>query len=208
MYVQQFMKPHVITVSPDENILNAMNTMKTKRINRLPIVSKGELVGIVTDGDLRKASPSAATSLSKFELNELISKVTVKEVSTKKVITCSPETLIEDAALDMREHKIGALPVMENGKLVGIITQNDIMDAFLDIMGARSSGKRIVIEARDGVGVMNEVSSIIKQFELDITNLAVFHLSNRMVQILCRVNGEQTEEAVKALIEKGFNVIQ
>jgi acetoin utilization protein AcuB len=208
MYVQQFMKPHVITISPDENILNAMNIMKTKRINRLPIISKGELVGIVTDGDLRKASPSAATSLSKFELNELISKVTVKEVSTKKVITCSPETLIEDAALDMREHKIGALPVMENGKLIGIITQNDIMDAFLDIMGVRSSGERIVIEARDGLGVMNEVSSIIKQFELDITNLAVFHLSNRIVQILCRVNGEQTQEAVKTLIEKGYNVIQ
>ncbi|OEH85024.1 acetoin utilization protein [Desulfuribacillus stibiiarsenatis] len=208
MYVQQFMKPQVITVSPDENILNAVNIMKTKRINRLPVVEKGKLVGIVTDGDLREASPSAATSLSKYEVNELLSKATVKDVSTKKVITCSPETLIEDAALDMREYKIGALPVLESGQIVGIISQNDIMDAFLDIMGVRSPGRRIVVEVRDELGIMNEVSSVIKEFQLDITNLALYHLPNRMVQIFCRVVGEQTDEAVNALLEKGYKVVQ
>jgi acetoin utilization protein AcuB len=208
MYVQQFMTSQVITVSPNESILNAMNIMKTKRINRLPVLNSGKLVGIVTDGDLRAASPSPVTSLSKFEMNELLSKVSIKDVAVKKVVTCTPDTLIEDAALLMREHKIGALPVMEGEKMVGIITQNNILDAFLDVMGVRSPGKRIVVEVRDELGVINEVSSVIRSFETDMTSLAVYHLPNRKVQILCHLDGERSEEAVDALIEKGFNIIQ
>jgi len=208
MYVQQFMTSQVFTVTPNESILNAMNLMKTKKINRLPVLSNGKLVGIVTDGDLRAASPSPVTTLSKFEMNELLSKISIKDVAVKKVITCTQDTLIEDAALLMREHKIGALPVMEGDKLVGIITQNNILDAFLDIMGARSPGKRIVIEVRDEVGIFNEISSIIKQFGVDITSLAVYHLPKRKAQILCRLNGDRADEAVNALIEKGFDVTE
>jgi len=208
MYVQQFMTSQVITVSPAESILNAMNIMKTKKINRLPVISSGKLVGIVTDGDLRAASPSPITSLSKFEMNELLSKVSIKDVAVKKVITCETGTLIEDAALLMREHKIGALPVMEGEKMVGIITQNNILDAFLDIMGVRSPGKRIVIEVRDEVGIFNEISIVIKRFEVDITSLAVYHLPNRKAQILCHLDGEGAEEAVSTLIQKGFSITQ
>ncbi|NLI92894.1 MAG: CBS domain-containing protein [Peptococcaceae bacterium] len=208
MYVQQFMTSQVITVSPDESIFNAMNIMKTKRINRLPVISSGRLVGIVSDGDLRAASPSPVTSLSKFEMNELLSKVSIKDVAVKKVITCSPDTLIEDAALLMRENKIGALPVIEGEKLVGIITQNNILDAFLDIMGVRSPGKRIVVEVRDEVGIFNEVTAVTRQYGVDITSLAVYHLPNRKVQILCHLDGDKAEEAVSSLIQKGFNVTQ
>ena len=208
MFVQQFMTSQVITVPPAETLLNAMNLMKTKRINRLPVISGGKLIGIVTDGDLRAASPSPVTSLSKFEMNELLSKVTIKDVAVKKVVTCSPDTLIEDAALIMRENKIGALPVIENDKLIGIITQNNILDAFLDIMGVRSPGKRIVIELRDEVGIFNEITTITKRFEVNITSLAVYHRPNRMVQILCHMDGEKAEEAVNVLIEKGFNITQ
>ena len=208
MYVQQFMTSQVLTVSPNESVLNAMSLMKTKGINRLPVVSSGKLVGIVTDGDLRGASPSPATTLSKFEMNELLSKVTIKDVAVKRVITCTPETLIEDAALIMRENKVGALPVMENDKLVGIITHNNLLDAFLDIMGARSPGKRIVIEVRDEMGIFNEITSVTKNLEVDITSLAVYHLPNRKVQILCRLHGEKAEEVVDLLLQKGFNITQ
>lgn len=208
MYVQQFMTSQVITVSPNENILNAMNILKTKRINRLPVINNGKLVGIVTDGDLRAASPSPVTSLSKFEMNELLSKVSIKDVAVKKVITCTADTLIEDAALLMREHKIGALPVLEGDKLAGIITQNNILDAFLDIMGVRSPGKRIVVEVKDEVGIFNEVTGVIRQYGVDITSLAVYHLPNRIAQILCHLDGDGSEEAVKTLIEKGFSITQ
>ncbi|KUO61902.1 MAG: acetoin utilization protein [Gracilibacter sp. BRH_c7a] len=208
MYVQQFMTSQVFTVTPNDSIFNAMNLMKTKNINRLPVISGGKLVGIVTDGDLRAASPSLATTLSKFEMNELLAKVSIKDVAVKKVVTCTPETLIEDAALIMRENKIGALPIMENDKLVGIITHNNILDAFLDIMGARSPGKRIVIELRDEMGIINEITSVTKKLEVDITSLAVYHLSNRKVQILCRLDGEKAEEAVNILVQNGFSIIQ
>lgn len=208
MYVQQFMTSQVITVSPNESILNAMNTMKNKRINRLPVISGGKLVGLVTDGDLRAASPSPVTSLSKFEMNELLSKVSIKDVAVKRVITCSPETLIEDAALLMRENNISTLPVMDGEKLVGIITHNNILDAYLDIMGVRSPGKRIVIETRDEVGIINDVTTIIRQFGVDITSLAVYHQPNRKVQIFCRLDGDNAESAVNQLIAKGFTVTQ
>lgn len=208
MYVQQFMTSQVFTVSPSESLLNAMSLMKTKQINRLPVISSGKLVGIVTDGDLRQASPSPATTLSKFEMNELLSKISIKDIAEKKVLTCTPETLIEDAALIMRENRVGALPVMENNKLVGIITHNNILDAFLDIMGSRSPGKRIVIEVRDEMGIFNEITSVTKNLEVDITSLAVYHLPNRMVQILCRLHGEKSEEAVEIFFQKGFNITQ
>lgn len=208
MYVQQFMTSQVFTVTPSESIFKAMNLMQTKKINRLPVISGGKLVGIVTDGDLRAASASPATTLSKFEMNELLSKISIKDVAVKRVITCTPEALIEDAALIMRENKVGALPVMENDKLVGIITHNNILDAFLDIMGARSPGKRIVIEVRDEMGIFNEITSVTKKLEVDITSLAVYHLSNRKVQILCRLDGEKAEEAVENLVQKGFSITQ
>lgn len=208
MYVQQFMNSQVVTVTPDENISNAMNLMKTKRINRLPVVSKGKLVGIVTDGNLRSAHPSAATTLSKYEMNELLSKITIKEIAVKNVITTTPDTLLEDAALAMREHRIGALPVMEEDRLVGIITQKDIMDAFLDIMGVRSSGKRLVIEVSDKVGVLNEISSVLTGLDLNIINLAVYHMPNRKIQIFCRIDGERVDEAIQMLNDKGFAVTE
>ncbi|NLP44001.1 MAG: CBS domain-containing protein [Peptococcaceae bacterium] len=208
MYVQQFMASKVITVPPNENILNAMNIMKNKRINRLPVVSNGKLVGLVSDGDLRAASPSPVTTLSKFEMNELLSKINVIDVAVKKVITCTPDTLIEDAALLMREHKVGALPVMEGDKIVGIITHNDILDAYLDIMGVRSPGKRIVIEVRDEVGVIYKVTTIITNYGIDITNLAVYHLPNRKAQIFLRLDGERVEEAIQELNSKGFTIIE
>jgi len=92
--------------------------------------------------------------------------------------------------------------------LVGIITHNNILDAFLDIMGARSPGKRIVIELRDEMGIINEITSVTKKLEVDITSLAVYHLSNRKVQILCRLDGEKAEEAVNILVQNGFSIIQ
>lgn len=208
MYVQQFMASKVITVPPNENILNAMNIMKNKRINRLPVVSNGKLVGLVTDGDLRAASPSPVTTLSKFEMNELFSKISIIDVAVKKVITCSPDTLIEDAALLMREHKIGALPVMEEDKLVGIITQNNILDAFLDIMGVRSPGKRLVVEVQDEVGVIYQITTVIKNLGVDISNLAVYHLPNRKAQIFLRLDGERADEAIQDLISRGFTVTE
>lgn len=207
MYVRQFMSTPVISVSPNETIAETVSLMREKNVNRLPVVDNGKVVGLVTDGDLREISPSPATTLSIFELNYLVAKTSIREVAVKQVITCSPDTKIEDAALLMRENKIGGLPVVENGLLVGIITETDIFDAFLDTLGFRSPGLRIVVEAKDEVGVISEMSAVIKDYNVNIASLAIFHKSDASVQILTRLNGSRAEEAKEALIARGFHLI-
>ncbi|KGK89399.1 acetoin utilization protein [Desulfosporosinus sp. HMP52] len=206
MYVRQFMTAQVFTVGPDKSIADSMALMREKKISKLPVVEKGKLVGFVTDGDLREVSPSPATTLSIFELNYLIAKTPIREVAIKKVITCHPDTQIEDAALMMRDHKIGGLPVIEDGKVVGIITGSDILDAFLDIMGFRSPGQRVMIETKDQIGVMSDLALVTKEHEVNIGSLAVYHLKDNKVQILARLQGDQVDEVEKSLDKKGYQI--
>lgn len=204
MYVRQFMTTQVFTVSPDESIADAMALMREKKIDRLPVLEKGKLVGFVTDGDLREVSPSPATTLSIFELNYLVAKTPIREVAIKKVVTCHPDMGIEDAALLMREHKIGGLPVLEEDKLVGIITGYDILDAFLDIMGSRSPGKRVVIERKDEKGVLLDIATTFKQYDTNVASFAFYHLKENKVQFLARLQGDQVTEVKTSLEEKGY----
>lgn len=206
MYVRQFMTSQVFTVTPDESIADTMALMREKKINSLPVVDKGKVVGFVTDGDLREVSPSPATTLSIFELNYLIAKTPIREVAIKEVVICRPDTKIEDAALLMRDHNIGGLPVLDEGKLVGIITGSDILDSFLDIMGSRSPGQRVVIETKDKSGLMLDLAVTIKEFEVNIASLAVYHLKDNQVQILARLQGEQVDNVKMSLEEKGYNI--
>ncbi|KLU59146.1 inosine-5'-monophosphate dehydrogenase [Peptococcaceae bacterium CEB3] len=206
MYVRQFMSTPVITVHPNDTIADTIALMREKKINRCPVVEKGRVVGLVTDGDLREISPSPATTLSIFELNYLVAKTAIREVAVKKVVTCTPDTLLEDAALLMREHKIGGLPVTENGQLAGIITQTDVFDAFLDALGFRSPGQRIVVETKDEVGVISDMSETIKNYNVNIASLTMFHRSGDIVQILARLNGTRADEAIQALIAKGYRI--
>ena len=115
-----------ITIDPQTTLPEASRLMKECSIRRLPVVDNGRLVGIVTLGDLREASPSQATSLSIYELNYLLSRLTVGEIMTREPISIAPDTSIEAAALLMLEHKIGSLPVVDANKVVGIITESDI----------------------------------------------------------------------------------
>jgi CBS domain-containing protein len=124
--VKDWMTPEPVTIGPDTTLPEAARLMKECRIRRLPVVENGRLVGIVTMGDVREASPSAATSLSIYELNYLISRLSVREIMTHDPIAIAPDTSIEAAARLMLEHKIGGLPVVDGDKVVGIITESDI----------------------------------------------------------------------------------
>ncbi len=207
MYVRQFMTTQVFTVTPEESIADTMALMREKKISRMPVVEKGKLVGFVTDGDLREVSPSPATTLSIFELNYLIAKTPIREVGFKKVVTCHPDTKIEDAALLMKDHKIGGLPVVDNGKLVGIITGSDILDAFLDIMGFLSPGQRVMIETKNEAGVMLDLALSAKEYDVNIGSLAVYHLKDNKVQILARLQGERVAEVEASIEKKGYRIL-
>ncbi|MCS7251833.1 MAG: CBS domain-containing protein [Thermoflexus sp.] len=134
--VRDWMTSNPITISPRTTLPEAHRIMKEHRIRRLPVIDEhGRLVGIVTLGDVREASPSGATSLSIFELNYLLACLTVDKIMTRKVITVTPDTPIVEAARLMLEHKIGGLPVVENDRVVGIITESDIFKMVVRLMG-------------------------------------------------------------------------
>jgi acetoin utilization protein AcuB len=124
--VKDWMTPDPVTIGPDTTLPEAARLMKECRIRRLPVVESGRLVGIVTLGDIREASPSTATSLTIYELNYLLSRLIVREIMTHDPIAITPDTSLEAAARLMLEHKIGGLPVTDCNKVVGIITESDI----------------------------------------------------------------------------------
>ena len=124
--VKDWMTPDPITIDPHTTLPEAGRLMKECNIRRLPVVENGRLVGIATLGDIREASPSNATSLSIYELNYLLSRLTVDEIMTRDPISIEPDTSIDAAARLMLERKIGGLPVVEGGKVIGIITESDI----------------------------------------------------------------------------------
>jgi CBS domain-containing protein len=124
--VKDWMTSNPVVISPKTAVPEAYRLMKERRVRRLPIVDRDQLVGIVTLGDVREASPSDATSLSIYELNYLLTRLSVDQIMSREVLTVGPETTIREAARLMLENKIGGLPVVENGKVVGILTESDI----------------------------------------------------------------------------------
>jgi acetoin utilization protein AcuB len=159
MLVGERMTPRPLTARQDVPINEALSLMREEHVRRLPVVDKnGKLVGIVSEKDLLYASPSPATSLSIHELHYLLSKITVGQVMTKNVITVQDDTPLEEVARVMADNKIGSMPVLRKGELVGIITETDIFKVLLEMMGAREHGVRLTLNVPSRVGVLAEVS--------------------------------------------------
>jgi acetoin utilization protein AcuB len=135
MTVGEWMNRDVVTVRPDASFRMAMHQIHQQGIRHLPVVEGKRLVGMVTDRDLRQASPSGATSLNVHELHSLLEKVSVREIMTTRLITVGPDQSLEEAALLLLGHRIGGLPVVQGGELVGIITETDILQALLQLRG-------------------------------------------------------------------------
>ena len=164
MLVGNRMTSNPITCKPDLSIAEAMEWMKREKVRRFPVVDeKGRLIGIVTDDDLLHASPSSATSLSVWEISYLLAKVTVAEIMTKEVIIIEEDCPIEEAARLMADNKIGGLPVMRDGMLVGIITESDLFKVFLELFGARQKGIRLTLLAPYYKGSLAQISSAITE---------------------------------------------
>lgn len=132
MRVDELMTRDVVTISPETPVIDARALMTKRRIRHLLVTEAGRLVGIVTDRDIRLNLPSPATSLSMWEINYLLTRLTTKEVMTKAVITVAPTRDAREAARIMLDHKIGALPVLDEVRVVGIITESDLVRAFAE----------------------------------------------------------------------------
>lgn len=166
MLVEGWMTTDLITVGEDTPMMKASIIMKDKKIRSLPVVNKkGELVGIVTDGDLRAASPSKATTLDVYELNYLISTIEIRDIMTGNPVFVRPDETVEFAAILMLENKISALPVISGAhSLIGIITQTDIFKALINITGGYTPGVQFAFSLVDRPGSIREVSDVIRSY--------------------------------------------
>jgi acetoin utilization protein AcuB len=157
------MSKPVISVPPDEPILDALKLMQREHIRRLPVIKEGKMVGIVSDKDLLNAAPSDATSLSVWEMNYLMSKIQVRDVMTANVLTVNEDTPIEEAARTMADNKIGGLPVLRDGHVVGLITETDLFKILLELMGAREMGVRVTALVPDKPGELAAITKAVAE---------------------------------------------
>jgi acetoin utilization protein AcuB len=187
MLVQERMSKSPITITEDTPIHRALKFMRDEKVRRLPVLNdKGGLVGIVSERDLLYASPSPATSLSIHEIHYLVSKITVGEVMTRDVITVSEYTPLEEAARIMADNKIGGLPVVRDGKLVGIITESDLFKIFIEILGARDMGVRVSMLVPEQPGVLADITRAIADMGGNIISLGTFlgeDPTNRLITV-------------------------
>lgn len=201
MFVGDRMSHPVITIPPEMPAIEALDLMKREHIRRAPVMKDGKLVGIVSDKDLLNASPSAATSLSVWEVNYLVSKILVKDVMAKKVITVNEDTPIEEAARMMVDSKIGGLPVMRGEAIVGMITETDLFKVFLELLGARHMGVRVTALIKDEPGQIARITKAIANQDGNIVafgQVAGEDTSNYMVTF--KVDG-LNESQVQGLVE-------
>ena len=209
MRIGDIMTENPLTVDSETSIFDAKRIMKENNIRRLPVVDKGRLAGMVTERMILEASPSPATSLSIHELHYLISKMKVKEIMVKNPITISPDTTFEEALLLGQEKRIGAFPVMDKGKLVGITTESDLVRFITSIWGAREKASTIII---DGIsqrfGLFKEIVSIIDRHEVPILGIMTYIALGRVdCCLIIRVKTKDVDSLVKDLKKARFKVI-
>ena len=207
MFVKNKMTANPITISPDQTIPDAHEIMTKNNIRRLPVVKDGKLVGVVSNLDITRATPSMATSLSINELTYILAKTKISKVMTKNPITISSNALLEEAAILMRDNSVSFLPVVENGKLVGIITESDIFDSFIELLGFREKGTRLTIEVDDAPGIMSHLAGIFAIHGANITNVAVYHGTGGKSAIVVGINSYDTEEIEKEIEAHGYKII-
>ena len=177
MFVRDRMSSPVVTVTPDRPFQDALKLMRDHRCRRLPVVNKrGKLVGIVSERDLLYASPSPATSLSIWEITYLLSKIQVRKIMTKEVITTTPDTPIENAAHLMADNKIGGLPVVdERNRVVGVITETDIFKTFVEMFAGGHSGLRLTLEIPEGKDVLLDLFKAVLALGGSIVSVGSFY---------------------------------
>jgi acetoin utilization protein AcuB len=212
MFVGDRMSRPVISVSPDAPINDVLIMFKKEHIRRAPVMKDGKLVGIVSEGDLLNASPSSATTLSVWEMNYLISKVKIKNVMTKKVITVGKDTPIEEAARIMADKKIGGVPVMDSDRVVGMITETDLFKVFLELMGARDKGIRVTATIEDKPGELAKVTKAIADAGGNFVSFGFFAGEDTSTKVLTfkaeGIKKEEIRQVLNNVIKKFWDIRQ
>jgi len=208
MKIRDLMSTNVVTVSEDTSIHDAKKIMDAHKIRRLPVMKKDKLVGLVTKHMLLEASPSPATSLSIHELHYLLAKMTVKDIMVKNPYTISPDMPAEEALQVGQEKGYGAFPVMEDGRLVGMVTESDIVRLMTRVLGVREKGKRIDIKGSKNFGDMKRIMEILDEHKIILLSMMTLppeHEDDDWLAVL-RLKSEDAEPIARELKSSGFNV--
>jgi acetoin utilization protein AcuB len=209
MLVKNRMTVEPVTVTPDTSFPETFRLMREKKIRHLPVVDeKGKLVGVIARTDLLHASPSSATTLSVFEMNFLLANLHVRKFMSTPPVTVSEDAPLEEAARVMVEKKIGCLPVMRDGELVGLITETDIFEVFVEILGGEEASLRITVRVSDVRGELARLAGVIAGLGGNICSVALFRgrsrprerrLEREHVFLTFRLEGVEEEVLVPAL---------
>jgi acetoin utilization protein AcuB len=212
MLVKDWMTKDPITIKDDTSMMKAIHLMKQHRFRRLPVMHIGQLVGIISDRDLKEASPSKATTLDVHELYYLLAELQVKEIMTRNPVTVSADDTVERAAQIMLDHTISGLPVLdEQGRLVGILTQSDVFRAFMHITGVQQGGVQFALRLEDRPGLIKEVVDLLRARGARFVSLLSSYTTARegFRDVYIRVKNlspDQVEEA-RAELAKNYEIL-
>lgn len=214
MYIRDVMTTNVVTIPSSTSIADAKRIMTAHKIERLPVVDKGKLVGIVTARRLDQVSPSRASSLTVWELSYILEKTTVKEIMEKHVVTVSPDMTVEEAVSVAQSNKVGSLVVLEDSRVVGIVTTNDFFYKIANpILGVTKGGPlvpgiRVEITGGGEGKAMEEIISTINKFGAKIDNLHIFTPEEATERnIILHITCEDESQLVAELKNKGYSVV-
>jgi acetoin utilization protein AcuB len=199
------MRRSLVSVAQSDTLDHALMTLKRFNIRHLPVVKGDHIVGIISDRDVKKATPSPFDYPTADEFRAFTSAVAIKDIMTKEVITVSPLTPIEEAASLMNQKRIGALPVVQEGRLIGMLTETDVLGVMTEMMGATHTASRIEIEVPASPGVLTEVIQIVEAQQVEIASLVTLPACEGARRLLIlRLQTINPDPVVRALAERGY----
>lgn len=206
--VRDFMTADPICIDPSEKITAAIDLMRFNHIHRIPVINQeGKLVGLITEGMI--SANQSATSLSIYELNYLLAKTNVKTVMKKRPVFIEEDALLEEATEKLLKHDIGCLPVVNlEGKVTGILTQNDVFKAFLNMLGWNEAGTRLTLKVKDETGALGKLGDIFAGQDTSISTLGVYDNKDGVAKLLVKTRGAAPDTLTEALELNGFEVTE
>jgi acetoin utilization protein AcuB len=211
MFVKDIMTMNVVTIPSNTSISDAKRIMEAHRIRRLPIVDRGKLVGMVTEHRLEAYTPSKATTLSVWEIGYLLGNTPVKDIMEKNVVTVTPDMTVEEVLALAQEKEVGALPVLEDGRVVGIVTTNDFFYKIANpVLGIGMPGTRVEVIGKGDDKVIENVVSLANRQGIRIITIHVVNIPESPEEkkdIVIHLDTEDTSKFVEELKTKGYEVI-
>lgn len=206
MLVEEIMNTSVPTLSPSHTINDALKLLKEKRIRHIPIVnSEKAVLGVVTDRDLKEATPSSLISSQNAEIYDL----PLEQIMTKNPITGHPLDFVEETASIFYDNRIGCLPIVSQGKLIGMITESDLLYKFIELTGVHQPGSQIEVRVPNRTGVLFEISRVFYEQRINVLSVLVYPDKNKSDYkiLVLRVKTMNPLKLIEAIRAEGFEVL-